>query len=310
MAYSVDNKLVIAVSSSVLFDLRESDTIFRTEGQEAYRRFQQAHQQQPLSPGVAFPFVRRLLSLNQAFPEETPIEVILFSKNSPETGLRVFHSIKHHGLAITRACFSSGRPNYHYLPAFNSCLFLSSNRNDVQEAVDSGHAAGLVDTQLVQDHDDDPELRLAFDFDGVIGDDSAERVYQTQGLSDFLAHEDTHGQRPLQPGPISALLQRISSFQRLERAKQAQDPSYRRLLRTAIVTARNAPAHLRVVTTLQQRNIEVDEVFFMGGVSKKGVLDILKPHIFFDDQVKHLQDLQNVAGVHIPFGIANQKQTD
>jgi 5'-nucleotidase len=306
MPYPIEKKLVIAVSSSALFDMQDSDAVFRQDGEDAYRVYQQKHINDPLKEGVAFPFIKRLLNLNASFPEEQPVEVILFSKNSPETGLRAFRSIQHYNLNISRACFSSGKPNHQYLPAFNSTLFLTTNREDAREALANGITAGVVGKQEIQDSNEEG-LCLAFDFDGVIADDSAERVYKEQGLAAYQEYEKVHGTHPLKSGPIANLLKRISSFQKLERTKQQEDPKYRRLLKTAIVTARNAPAHERVVFTLQSLEIEVDEVFFMGGVEKARLLNILKPHIFFDDQESHIKNINNIAGVLIPFGVANAK---
>jgi len=306
MPYPIEKKLVIAVSSSALFDMQDSDAVFRQDGEDAYRVYQQKHINDPLKEGVAFPFIKRLLNLNASFPEEQPVEVILFSKNSPETGLRAFRSIQHYNLNISRACFSSGKPNHQYLPAFNSTLFLTTNREDAREALANGITSGVVGKQEIQDSNEEG-LCLAFDFDGVIADDSAERVYKEQGLAAYQEYEKVHGAHPLKSGPIANLLKRISSFQKLERTKQQEDPKYRRLLKTAIVTARNAPAHERVVFTLQSLEIEVDEVFFMGGVEKARLLNILKPHIFFDDQESHIKNINNIAGVLIPFGVANAK---
>ena len=304
MPYPIEKKLVIAVSSSALFDMQESDAIFRQYGEKAYREYQRANIDIPLRTGVAFPFVKRLLSLNASFQEEQPIEVILFSKNSPETGLRVFRSIQRYKLNISRACFSSGNSNHQYLPAFNSTLFLTTNIEDAKEALANGITAGVVGKQEIHDSNEEG-LCLAFDFDGVIADDSSEKVYKEQGLEAYQAFEQEDGTHPLKSGPIAELLKRISSFQKLERAKAQKNPSYKRLLKTAIVTARNAPAHERVVFTLINMGIEVDEVFFMGGVEKARLLNILKPHIFFDDQTSHLENIKDTAGVHIPFGVAN-----
>src|SRR5512145_2058993 len=174
MPYPIDQKLVIAVASSALFDLSESDKIFREEGEEKYRKFQEAHINAILSKGVAFPCIRRFLRLNQAFPEYSPVEVVLLSRNSPETGMRVMRSIEHYGLDITRAAFFSGNSPYAYIPAYNTSLFLSSNVHDVQQAIKAGYPAGRVIDTPVKDNEDDNELRIAFDFDGVIIDDEAE----------------------------------------------------------------------------------------------------------------------------------------
>lgn len=304
MPYPIEKKLVIAVSSSALFDMQESDAIFRQDGEKAYREYQRKNIDIPLRTGVAFPFVKRLLSLNASFQEEQPIEVILFSKNSPETGLRAFRSIQHYELNISRACFSSGNSNHQDLPAFNSTLFLTTNIEDAKEALANGITAGVVGKQEIHDSNEEG-LCLAFDFDGVIADDSSEKVYKERGLESYQEYEKVYGTHPLGSGPIADLLKKISLFQKFERIKQYKDPNYNRLLRTAIVTARNAPAHERVVFTLLSLGVEVDEVFFMGGVEKARLLNILKPHIFFDDQTSHLENIKDVAGVHIPFGIAN-----
>lgn len=305
MPYPIEEKLVIAVSSSALFNMLDSDAVFTTHGEEEYRKYQTKRIDTPFEKGVAFPFVQRLLSLNDSFPELLPIEVVLFSKNSPETGLRAFRSIEHYGLNISRACFSSGKSNYQYLPAFNSALFLSANMDDVKDAIRMGCAAGVVLAKEIVDEEGDNELRIAFDFDGVIADDSAEKVYKSNGISSYMDHEKAFADLPLALGPIGVLLKRISVFQKLERDKYESDRSYRRILKTAIVTARNAPAHERVVTTLRSLDVEVDEVFFLGGIDKSRILNVLKPHIFFDDQRVHLDSLQHIPAVHIPFGIAN-----
>lgn len=307
MAYPIDKKLVIAVSSSALFDMQESDCIFKQQGEEEYRKYQEKNVNIAFHKGVAFPFIKRLLSLNNSFPEEQPIEIILFSRNSPETGLRAFRSIQHYNLNITRACFSSGKENFQYLPGFNTCLFLSANQSDTKAANDCGFAAGTVLNKEVVDDDNDIELRLGFDFDGVLADDESEKIYkQSDNLKEYLSHEKIHAQEPLSLGPIGPLLQRISYFQKLERNKYEKDHSYKRILKTAIITARNAPAHERVITTLKTWGVEVDEAFFLGGIDKSRILKIMRPHIFFDDQMLHLDHLDKIPAVHIPFGIANK----
>ena len=307
MPYPIEKKLVIAVSTSALFDMEESDSIFRAKGIEAYRKYQEINIDKPLGKGVAFPFIKRILSLNKSFPTESPIEVVIFSKNSPESGLRAFRSISYYNLNITRACFSSGKSNFQYLPAFNASLFLSSNPEDTRNAVQSGFAAGTVLETKITDDENDMELRLGFDFDGVIADDSSEQFYKkNQGnMNMYHEHEQQLAENPLKGGPIGLLLQKISFFQKLEQKQVEKDPNYKKILSTAIITARNAPAHERVVTTLKNLNIEVDDVFFLGGIDKSRVLNILKPHIFFDDQMIHLDHLENIPAVHIPFGIAN-----
>lgn len=307
MPYPIENKLVIAVASSALFDLTESDKIFREKGENEYRSYQEKNIDIPFEKGVAFPFVKRLLSLNESFPDEQPVEVVLLSKNSPETGERAFRSIQHYGLDICRACFTTGKQNFQYLPAFNAALFLSANIQDVKLALQAGYAAGRVlPTQYVADDDTDKQLRLAFDFDGVLATDESEKIYKTSGdIHAFYNHEVAHAGEAMQLGPIGALLQKISAFQQLEKQRALQDKTYKRILKTSIVTARSAPAHERVVASLKAWGVEVDDAFFLGGIEKSRILNILKPHIFFDDQMTHFEGIENVPAVHIPFGIAN-----
>lgn len=309
MPYPIESKCVIAISASALFDMREGADIFDNEGVEAYRKYQEAKVDVVLGKGVAFPFVRRLLQLNQTFPEISPIEIILLSQNSPETGIRVFNSIRHYGLNITRAVFSSGRQNFQYLPAFNATIFLSANPEETRRAIQAGYKAGTVLSSTIEDDDMDDELRVAFDFDGVIVDDSAEIIYQKEGIEEYMTHESSLSGQPLDQGPVYNLLQKLSEFQLLEAEKQAKNPAYIPKLITSIVTARNAPAHERVVTTLKNMNIKVNELFFMGGIEKARVLEIMKPHLFFDDQMTHLIPLKDVPAVHIPFGINNQEES-
>ncbi len=303
MPYPIEKKLVIGISSSALFDLSESDKVFRENGEDEYRKFQESHIDDILEKGVAFPFIRRFLNLNNHFPELEPVEVVLLSRNSPETGLRVFRSIQHYGLNITRAAFFSGKSPFIYNDAFNLSLFLSANKDDVSNALNSGFPAGLVLDTKIEDDADDNELRLAFDFDGVIVDDEAEKVYkQTGSLDAFQQSEVLKKMQPMQGGPLSALFQRISFFQKLETERKKTEPAYSRMLKIAIVTARNAPAHERMVNTLKSWDISVDEAFFMGGIDKKRVLEVMKPHIYFDDQKVHLSQIDNIPMVHIPFG--------
>ena len=241
--------------------------------------------------------------------ERKVFRVILnwLAKNSPETGERVFRSIKHYGLDMCRACFTTGKQNFQYLPAFNAALFLSANVDDVKLALQAGYAAGRVlPTEYVADDDDDKQLRLAFDFDGVLASDESEKIYKTSGdINAFYNHEVAHAGEALQLGPVGVLLQKISAFQQLEKQRALQDASYQRILKTSIVTARSAPAHERVVASLKAWGVEVDDAFFLGGIEKSRILNILKPHIFFDDQMTHFEGIENVPAVHIPFGITN-----
>jgi len=307
MAYPIEKKLVIAVASSALFDLTESDSIFKAQGLKAYKEYQNKNVKNPFNKGIAFPFIKRLLSLNTHFPEEKPVEVILMSKNSPETGLRAFNSIAYYGLDITRAGFTSGQPHFKYLPSFNTSLFLSANKSDVDDAIAHRLAAGMVLNTTVIDDDDDNELRVAFDFDGVLADDESEKIYQQDGLPTYQQYESERSDIPLNAGPVIDLLKKISFYQKLEAKKAAQDTSYTPMLKTAIVTARNAPVHERMINTLNSWGIDINEAFFLGGIDKSRVLNVMRPHIYFDDQMGHLDHLDKIPAVHIPFGVVNKK---
>jgi len=306
-AYPIDEKLVVAVASSALFDLEASDRVFREQGVEAYRRYQEENKSHPLAKGIAFPFIRRFLCLNALFPRLRPVEVVLLSRNTPDTGLRVFNSIAHHGLDITRASFMSGKPAFRYLPAFNASLFLSANESDVRAAVDAGFPAGIVLKSEAPDDADDRELRVAFDFDGILADDEAEQINKEQGLEAFKSLETEKAGMPHAPGLLHDLFRKFGLLQQLELQACREDSHYQRFLRTAIVTARSAPAHERVVTTLKAWGVMPDETLFLGGISKKRVLDILKPHIFFDDKMVNLQETASyIPSVHVPFGKLNR----
>lgn len=308
MPYPIDRKLVVGVSTNALFNMEKEDNIFVTEGVEKYKQYQESNKNNILEPGLAYPFIRRYLNINEIFRDERPVEVVLLSKNSPETGLRVFNSIKHYGLDISRAAFTSGKSPYEYIPAYNISLFLSTNNNDVQNAISSNFPAGLILKTQIHDDVDDLELRIAFDFDGVLADDSAEKVYQESGdLDSFHEHEQTHCNEPLNPGLMNDFFKKLAFFQKLESKKTIENPEYKKILRTAIITARNAPSHERAVNTLKSWDVSVDEMFFLGGIDKKRILSVLKPHLFIDDQKTHLDlTLKDVALVHIPFGIINK----
>ena len=310
MAYPIEHKLVIGVASSALFDLSESHQVYLDSGPEEYRKYQEAHIDSVLGRGVAFPFIRRFLNINKHHPHEAPVEVVLFSRNSPETGLRVMHSIAHYGLDISRAAFMTGKSPYPYLPAFNASLFLSANEDDVRGALACNFPAGLVLPSNPNDDEADDELRVAFDFDGVIADDESETVFKRNNdVAEFHAHETERVAIPHQPGPLADLFQKLSAMQRLEDQAVAADPGYQRILRIAIVTARSAPAHERVVTTLKSWGVSADETFFLGGMEKARILSIFKPHLFFDDQLTHLKASPGgtIPMVHVPFGIANKR---
>lgn len=309
MAFQIENKLVIGVASSALFDLTGSHQVYLDSGPDEYRNFQERNIDVILGKGVAFPFIRRFLNINKCFPRQTPVEVVLFSRNSPETGLRVMRSIAHYGLDISRAAFMTGTAPYPYLPAFNTSLFLSANEEDVKRAIAANYPAGLVLPSKIVDDDDDIELRVAFDFDGVIADDEAETVFKQDGLDQFHAHEALHVARPHAPGPLADMFQKLALMQRMEERAQRRDPGYRKVLRIAIITARSAPSHERVVTTLKSWGVSANETFFLGGMDKSRVLSVFKPHIFFDDQLTHLKSSPGgtIPMVHVPFGIANRR---
>lgn len=307
MAYPIEKKLVIAIASSALFDLSESHKIYREKGIEEYRKFQEKNIDTTLSKGVAFPFIRRFLSLNNAFPEQMPVEVVLLSRNSPETGMRVFRSIQKYGLDITRAGFFSGKSPYEYIPAFNASLFLSANAEDVEKAISAGYAAGRVIETRISDDENDNELRIAFDFDGVLADDAAEKIYKsTNDLNKFHDSETQLSVVPHNPGPLQDLFSKIAFFQSLETKKMKENPDYKKILKISIITARNAPSHERMINTLKNWGVSVDDAFFLGGIQKKRILEIMKPHMYFDDQTVHLEHIDKIPLVHIPFGIANK----
>ncbi len=312
MPYDLSKRLVVGLASSALFDLTKSDQIFRTKGEAAYREYQREHQNDPLKIGAAFPFVKRLLHLNKLRPDSADdplVEVMLLSRNDPDTGLRVMNSIEHHNLGITRAVFLQGKSPYRYIPAFNIELFLSANTQDVHQAVTAGYPAGHVLNSAITDEPDDPELRIAFDFDGVLVDDEAEAIFQKEkSVAAFREHEESHADIPHNPGLLKNFLQRLSEIQQLEMQKVAEEPAYAPMLKVSIVTARGAPAHKRVIRTMRAWDITVNEAFFLGGVGKEKVLETMRPHIFFDDQKLHLEPASKVlpAAVHIPFGITNE----
>jgi len=309
MPYPIDKKLVVAVSSTALFDFSEEHSIYMDRGIEAFRKYQKDNRANPPKHGAAYPFIRRLLALNKVYLKEEPVEVVILSRNHPDAGLRVMDSVAHYELPISRCFFLAGVLPYPYMKAVQACLYLSTNPKEVAEAVGLGFPAGHV-LPCGDRIDDarDTQLRIAFDFDGVIVNDEAERVYQdTKDLALFHHYEQQHREKPLGDGPLMPLLKKVSFFQKLERKKAALDPTYTQHLRISIVTARNAPAHERLINTLAGLEIETDELFLLGGIEKKNVLDILKPHIFFDDQLGHLTPASDTTpSVHVPFGTINK----
>jgi 5'-nucleotidase len=312
MAYNIQSKLVIGIASSALFNLDESDAVLRKSGEEAYRKYQEGKLDTPLDVGVAHSFIRRLLSLNDlAEPNESLVEVIILSRNAPDTGLRVMRSIAHHNLSITRAIFTQGKSPFMFMSALNMSLFLSANADDVREAIKLDLPAGQVLGNTLADDDDGDDLRIAFDFDGVLADDESEKFIQNGTLQEFHAHESANKVTPHNPGPLKEFLLNMNKIQKLEEAKRAANPEYKIRVRMSIVTARNAPSHERAVASLKTWGVTVNDAFFLGGIAKAPVLTILRPHIFFDDQRIKL-DLSSltVPSVHVPFGMLNETKQD
>lgn len=292
--------LIVAISSRTLFDMEDSHALFEREGIDAYAQFQRSHEDDLLAPGVAFPLVRKLLALNEGAPPEAPrVEVILISRNSADSGLRIFNSIAHHGLAIKRAAFSNGAPPFPYIRPFNADLFLSANAEDVRSALAAGVAAAtLLPSRAPQQRHD--QLRIAFDGDAVIFGDEGERVSREGGLAAFTEHERNHAGEPLSGGPFRGFLDA------LHRLQQAFPTGLDAPIRTALVTARSIPAHERVIRTLREWGIRLDEALFLGGRSKGPFLEAFGADIFFDDSEHNIASARDhVAAGHVPHGIAN-----
>lgn len=308
MAYPIEQKLVVAVTSTALFDFSKEHGIFVAEGLDAFRAYQAKHRGTPPEPGAAFPFIKRLLHLNKVFSSEKPVEVVILSRNDPEAGLRMMDALPHYDLDITRAFFLSGETPYPYMKAVNASLYLSTNKDEVKEAVLAGYPAGhvLPCAAATPIEGEETQLRIAFDFDGVLVDDEAEMKYADGGLPLFHHYEQENKDRPLRNGPLMPLMQRLSDIQKIQDRNEERSNNPEKAIRIAIVTARNAPAHERLITTMKHLGLEADELFLTGGIEKKNILDVLKPQIFFDDQIGHLQPAsENTPCVHIPFGIRN-----
>ncbi len=298
MSYDLENKLVIGISSRALFDLSVENEIFEKEGVEAYRRYQIEHENDCLKPGPGFALVKALLNLNSLPGHEGRIEVIIMSRNSADTSLRVFHSIREYGLGITRAVLAAGASLAPYLEAFHTDLFLSAYEDDVQSAIDSGIAAGIICGDGTHSYDDlqiPDQIRIAFDGDAVLFSDESEKIFQEQGLAAFEEHESENADRPLPEGPFAKFLRLLSNLQQEFPPDQAP-------IRTALVTARSAPAHERVIRTLRAWDVRVDEAFFLGGISKRDVLAAFGANIFFDDQSVHtLPASEVVPAARVPY---------
>ena len=297
MPYSVEGKLVVAISSRALFDFEDENRIFDREGEAAYIALQFARLNVPARPGVAFPLVKKLLAFNTA--QASRVEVVVLSKNDPVSGLRVFNSARSEGLNLERGVFTRGRSPYRYLDSLKANLFLSANETDVMGALEAKVPAARVypeSTLAASRHAD--EVRIAFDGDAVLFSDEAERVYQREGLEAFTRHETAHALTPLPPGPFKPLLEALHRLQ--------AEKNLPMRIRTALVTARSAPAHERAVRTLIDWNITVDEAMFLGGLAKGEFLKAFEPDFFFDDQRGHVDSArQHVAAGHVPFGVRN-----
>ncbi len=293
-----NRKLVVAISSRALFNLEESHKVFENEGVDAYCRYQIEHENEVLAPGVAFPLVQKLLRLNRLGRPRDRSEVILISRNSADTGLRVFNSIQHYELDISRAAFTGGISPYRYVRPFSAHLFLSADPLDVRSALDAGFAAATILPSKVGMNESE-ELRIAFDGDAVLFSDHAERVYKSAGLEAFTASEAAAAKEPLPGGPFKEVLAALHSI-------QSEFSSQDSPIRTALFTARSAPAHERVIRTLRAWEIRIDEAVFLGGMDKGEFLRTFGADIFFDDQQGHCDSTrQHVPTGHVPHGVAN-----
>jgi 5'-nucleotidase len=297
MPASLEGQLVVAISSRALFDFEEENRVFEQGDDRAYMQLQLGRLEEPAKPGVAFSLVRKLLAFNTA--EAQRVEVVILSRNDPVSGMRVFRSAQHYGLPIQRGSFTRGQPPWRYLKPLNANLFLSAHLSDVRAALDAGVPAAQVYPHSALASEAHPhEVRIAFDGDAVLFSDEAERVFQAQGLSAFQAHERDKASQPLLAGPFKPLLEA------LHRLQQAGTPSMR--IRTALVTARSAPAHERAIRTLMDWNIEVDEAMFLGGLPKGEFLREFEPDFFFDDQTGHIESAaQHVPSGHVVSGVSN-----
>jgi 5'-nucleotidase len=297
MATSLEGKLVVAISSRALFDFEEENSVFEQGDDKAYMRLQLERLEVPAKPGVAFSLVKKLLAFNHG--EAQRVEVVILSRNDPVSGLRVMRSAEHYKLPIVRCTFTRGESPWRYLRPLNANLFLSAKSEDVRAALANGFAAATVATHSVRAGENYPhEVRIAFDGDAVLFSDEAERVYQKSGLSAFQKHETKKADQPLPPGPFKPLLAA------LHRLQSEATPHIR--IRTALVTARSAPAHERAIRTLMDWNIEVDEAMFLGGLDKGAFLREFEPDFFFDDQTGHVASAAgHVPAGHVASGISN-----
>ena len=297
MPASLEGQLVVAISSRALFDFEEENQVFEQGDDRAYMKLQLDRLEAPAKPGVAFSLVRKLLAFNTADVQR--VEVVILSRNDPVSGMRVFRSAQHYGLPIQRGSFTRGQPPWRYLRPLNANLFLSTHLSDVRAALDAGVPAAQVYPHSALASEAHPhEVRIAFDGDAVLFSDEAERVFQAEGLSAFQKHESDKAGQPLLAGPFKPVLQALHQLQ------QAGTPAMR--IRTALVTARSAPAHERAIRTLMDWNIEVDEAMFLGGLPKGEFLREFEPDFFFDDQTGHIESAaRHVPSGHVASGVSN-----
>jgi 5'-nucleotidase len=302
MTVSLDQKLVVAISSRAIFDFEEENRVFEKDDDHSYMALQRSRLDEPARPGVAFALVKKLLAFDapQVDQSQRQVEVVVVSRNDPVSGMRVFRSAQQHALRIERGVFTRGRTPMPYLAPLNAQLFLSANEQDVRAALEAGFPAARVFPQSAQASAQFPnELRIAFDGDAVLFSDESEQVFQRDGLMAFQDHEARHALAPLPPGPFAPLLKALN------RLRQAGAQAMH--VRTALVTARSAPAHERAVRTLMQWGVEIDEAFFLGGLDKGAFLREFAPDFFFDDQTRHCESAAQVGPTgHVVSGVANR----
>ncbi len=294
MGGTLRDRLVIGVSTRALFDLEAANAVFEKDGLAAYRAYQLAHEKDPLGPGTAFPLIRDLLAINGRSPDGPLIEVVILSRNHADSAMRVFNSIEELQLSITRGVFRGGRDPWPFLLTFHCELFLSAEPSAVQAAINAGVPAALVLRPPAVGHDEEDEVRIAFDGDSVLFDEESDRIWRAEGADAFFKHERDNADVPLSAGPFQPFLAALARVQ----AKFPEDASP---IRTALVTARNAPAHIRVINTFRAWNTRIDEVYFLGDVDKVDALTHLRPHIFLDDRRENLERAADeVPSAHVP----------
>ena len=287
MGYDLEKVLVVGISSRSLFDLEKENEIFKNKGLEEYKKYQRRHEKDILKKGTAFYMVEALLNINK-LANKRLVEVVIMSKNSPDTGMRIFNSISEYNLDITRAAFSGGEPLHLYLQAFSVDLFLSKSVEDVEGAIDFGVASAVIYDPPKEYNPIIDEIRIAFDGDAVLFSEESEKIFKEKGLEAFIENEKINKDIPLNEGPFAKLLKVISTVQK-------ELPTEKNPFRLALVTARNSPSHIRVLNTLRSWNVELNEAFFLGGLDKDKVLKAFRAHIFFDDQDTHLSKSSKVV---------------